>query len=278
MRRVLIALASCVFVLSLATASYGEIGWAGNIWPVHGNTVADNADVNVYFQIWKDGVTGDTGQGAGISATLYYGPQTGPYTPVEMTFNTDVGNNDEYIAAIPSSALSGNSEIWFYCEAYDSTDASTYSGAKDQNGNDPPFKLNITEVLDQDVTVWFTLCFPPDVDPGGDVCITGDHAELTNWGDGVVMSQPCPESSPKFFQVSVTFAAGSNPYVEYKYRKDNCGTWESTGNHTINIDDSNSTYIIPNIDHWEYYDGEDCPPCGVGTDDPSWGNIKSLYE
>ncbi|HSG29358.1 MAG TPA: hypothetical protein VLA34_12830, partial [Candidatus Krumholzibacterium sp.] len=173
-------LLTCILAGAVLAASAGgagaAIGWAGNIWPVNGNTVPEGTDVGVYFQIWKDGVTNNAGQGAGISATLYYGPGGGPYTPVAMTFNVDVGSNDEYTANIPVAALEGNSEIWFYCEAYDSTDASTYTGAQDQNNNDPPFMLNITPVLNRDVTVYFRLCLPPDTDPAydpapGNVCV-----------------------------------------------------------------------------------------------------------
>mgnify|MGYP001094586885 FL=1 len=104
MRKLLTVFALSVISLSMATASYGAIGWAGQIWPVDGNTVTDNSDVNVYFQIWKEGVTDQAGQGAGISATLWYALDVGgPYTSAAMTYNTDVGNNDEYTGAIPSS-------------------------------------------------------------------------------------------------------------------------------------------------------------------------------
>jgi len=270
-------------LLALAVASYGAIGWAGQIWPVHGAAVTDNADVNVYLQIWKAGVTDAPGQGPGIGATLFYGPNGGPYTSVAMVYNTDIGHNDEYTAAIPASALAGQTEIWFYCEAYDSTDNTTYTGAQDQNGHDPPHMLNITHVLGQDVTVVFSLCLPPEGDPGydpspGGVCITGDHPELTNWGSGVPMGQPCAGASPLYYEVLVDFPAGSNPYVEYKYRKNDCTTWESGSNHSVTIDDSSPIFVVPWTDHWSYYVGSECLHCGVPTKDASWGAIKTLYQ
>jgi len=268
--------------VAFSANSNAAIGWAGNIWPVNETVVPENSDVGVYFQIWKDGVTSDTGQGPGISATLYYGPNGGPYTAVEMVYNTDVGNNDEYMAFIPASALNGLNEIWFYCEAYDSTDATTYQGAQDQNGNDPPFKLNITQVLDHDVLVHFFLCMPPEGDPEynpdpGGVCITGDHDELTNWGSGVPMVQPCPDFSPRFYQVSILFNAGANPYIQYKYRRNDCVDWEPGSNHTVYIDDSDTEFFVPWIDHWGYYQGDDCPACGIGVEESTWGEIKSIY-
>jgi len=282
MKRLLMVFAVGLILLAFSVNSNAEIGWAGQIWPVHEIVVPEGADVNVYFQIWKGGVTDQTGLGPGISATLYYGPNGGPYTPVEMVYNTDIGNNDEYMGTIPASALNGQSEIWFYCEAYDSTDATTYTGAQDQNGNDPPFKLNITQTLDQDVLVHFFLCFPPEGDPEydpdpGEVCITGDHDELTNWGNGIPVEQPCPDYSPRFYQVSILFHAGSNPYVQYKYRKQGCEVWEPGANHSLYIDDSAGEFYVPWIDHWGWYEGDDCAPCGIGVEQSTWGEIKAIY-
>jgi hypothetical protein len=269
--------------MTAAGSSHAAIGWAGQIWPVHENVVTSDTPVDVYFQIWKGGVTDAVGQGAGISAALYYGPtNAGPWTSTAMNYNTDVGNNDEYTAQIPVGAL-GGAEVWFYCEGYDSTDASTYSGAQDQNSNDPPFKLNVTQVLGQDVLVTFFLCMPPEGDPEymadpGDVCITGDHAEITNWGTGVLTSLVCPEASPQFYTVDVLFLAGGNPVVNYKYRRNGCNDWESGGNHQLTIDDSSPIYVVPWVDHWSFYEGDDCPGCEVKTEAIFWGKVKSLYQ
>jgi hypothetical protein len=201
----------------------------------------------------------------------------GGWTMLSTTYNGDVGNNDEYMVTIDQSYLLGASTVSVHFKVHDLTDDTWFEGTNDQNGNPPPQTYNISEVLGQDVTVYFSLCLPDTVESAGDVCITGGAPELTDWGDGVVMTQPCPESSPKFYQAGILFPAGSNPYVEYKYRKDACATWESTGNHSVTIDDSASMYIIPVIDHWEYYEGEDCPECGVNADESSWGAVKSIY-
>jgi hypothetical protein len=282
MKRLLSILFAVALLVSMTGLAQATIGWAGQIWPVNGTVVSDNANVGVYLQIWKEGVTDQAGQGAGISGTLYYGPNGGPYTSVAMTYNTDVGNNDEYTAAIPSSALQGLSEIWFYCDAYDETDMTTYTGAKDQWNNDPPFKLVITQTLSQDVMVTFFMCMPPEGDPEfdpapGEVCITGDHPEITNWGAGVPMTQICPSYSPRFYQVSVLFLAGDNPSVQYKYRKQGCSIWEPGGNHSVFISDASPVFYVPWVDHWGYYSGPDCPLCGVGVETSTWGQIKQIY-
>jgi hypothetical protein len=282
MKKMLSVFLAALMLVSLAGAARAAIGWAGNIWPTNNASVTDATDVEVYLQIWKDGVTTPAGQGAQISATLYYGPNGGPYTSLAMTYHGDVGNNDEYMGLIPQAALVGNTELWFYCDAYDSTDATTYTGAQDQGNNDPPFKLNITPTLQQDVTVYFRICLPPDGDPDydptpGGVCVTGSATELTGWGNGVQMLQPCEPSSPLYYEVGILFAAGGNPYIEFKYKKNDCADWESVGNRTVTIDDSNATFIIPWVDHWNNYAGDDCLLCGIGTEESTWGGIKQIH-
>ena len=282
MKQLLSILAACAILAGLAGTAFGAIGWAGQIWPVNGTTVSDNTGVDVYLQIWKGGVTDQAGQGADIGAALFYGPLGGPYTQVAMAYNVDVGNNDEYKGTIPSSALQGVTELYFYCEAYDLSDATTYTGCQDQYGNNPPFKLVVTQTLSRDVLVYFFLCMPPEGDPEydpnpGEICITGDHAEISNWGAGVPLTQPCAASSPRFYQVSVLFNAGDNPSVQYKYRKQGCSVWEPGGNHSVFISDASPIYYVPWVDHWGYYQGPDCPLCGVGVENSTWGKIKQIY-
>ncbi len=281
MKKVLTCIIAAAALMALSGASMGAVGWSGNIWPTHESGVTDDADVGVYFQIWKEGFTDAAGQGDSLSATLYYGPNGGPYTAVAMGYWGDVGSNDEYKGDIPAAALAGNTEIWFYCEVYDATDASTAQG-QDQNSNDPPFKLNITAVLGQDVMVYFRICLPPEGDPEydpapGGVCVTGSAAELTVWGDGVAMNQPCPGVSPLYYEVGILFAAGGNPSIEWKYRKNDCVNWESVGNRSVLIDDSGPMFLIPWVDHWNNYVGDDCPLCGIGTEESTWGAIKKIH-
>ncbi|MCK4548766.1 MAG: hypothetical protein KAU49_01305 [Candidatus Krumholzibacteria bacterium] len=281
MKKVLTCIVAAAVLMVLSGASMAAVGWSGNIWPVHGTSVTEGADVGVYYQVWKEGVTEGEGAGAGLATTLFYGPNGGPYTSLAMGYIGEVGNNDEYSANIPALALEGNSELWFYCEVYDSTDASTAQG-QDQNSNDPPFVLNITASLGQDVMVYFRICLAPDGDPDydptpGDVCVVGDAAELTAWGAGVPMVQPCPGHSPLYYEVGILFAAGGNPAIQYKYKKNDCVNWESVGNRMDTIDDTGPTYIIPWVDHWNNYVGDDCPLCGIGTEESTWGAIKKIH-
>jgi hypothetical protein len=263
-------------VLLTASGANATIGWAGNVYPNDGAEVVPIDDLNCYVQVWKSGVTDAAGQGDSIEVVCDVSTDNG-FWPLDAVYNTDVGNNDEYVVTIDKSYLASTSTVSVYFKVLDLTDDTVYEGTNDQNGHSPPQTYTVSDVVVQDVTVYFSLCLPDGVDSAGGVCITGGAEELSSWGNGVLMTQPCPETSPKFYQVGITFAAGSNPYVEYKYRKDGCTTWESTGNHSVTIDDSGSVYIIPVVDHWEYYDGEDCPECGVNSDESSWGAAKSIY-
>ncbi|MFH1690899.1 MAG: carbohydrate-binding module family 20 domain-containing protein [Candidatus Eisenbacteria bacterium] len=267
-----VLIVAAVLVASAATAG-AVVGWCGNVWPVNGASYTSVDNIDVYVQVWKAGVTDQPGQGVGIEAALMFRCQGDTaYTNIGMTYNTDVGNNDEYTGIIPSGH--GCAVVDFYCVITDLSDTTTCSG-QDQNANDPPFLLPITEVTAQDVTVTFHMCLPTAVESSGEICVTGNHAELTSWGSGVVMEQECPGVSPRMFVVDVLFAAGSNPSVQYKFRKDACTTWEGTGNHTFAIDDAGATMDLA-LDSWEFQTA-DCPDCETPVEESTWGTVKALY-
>jgi hypothetical protein len=127
------------------------------------------------------------------------------------------------------------------------------------------------------------MCLPPeghpDYDPApGNVCIVGSGDALGNWSAGIVMPQPCPLESPLRYEVTIEFLKDANPYIEYKYQKNDCTDWEDYANHSLFIDDSGPVYIVPWTDHFNYYEGDDCTPCGVPVEDASWGMIKTIYK
>jgi len=275
-RMATILMASAVLLVAASTAM-GAIGWAGGIWPVNGTPYTSADNIDVYVQVWKDGCT-DADPGAAcpdIEAYLYYrcSGTADPFVEVPMVYNTDVGNNDEFTGQIPNTH--GCSEVEFYVRVVDTTDSDEWY-PNDQNDNTPNFFLPITAVLSQDVDVTFTLCLTAGVDNSGNVCVVGSGDELGGWSAGIVMTQPCPSISPNLYTTTITFLAGSNPYREYKYQKDDCVTWESTGNHSVTIDDSGVTMDLP-IDGWEF-NTPDCPDCASPVEDATWGVIKALYK
>jgi hypothetical protein len=266
---------SCALLLGLAASAMGAVGWCGNIWPVNGNVYTSAQNIDCYVQVWKEGVTDQPGQGPDIAAYLYYRCQGDPsFIEVPMVFNTDVGNNDEYTGTIPAGH--GCSVVEFYIKVVDLTDMAECYG-NDQWGNPPNFFLPITQVLARDVTVRFHLCLPAGVETSGDICVTGDHAEITNWGNGTgPMILSCASLSPKLYQIDITFLGGGNPVVNYKYRKDGCATWEDGGNHSFTIDDSSAFMDLPWVDGWSWAT-PDCPACTSPVDNATWGTIKAIY-
>ncbi len=120
-------------------ASPNALGWVGNLWPASGSTTTITAgdSLTVYVQVWKDGVTNAPGQGADITCTLHWG-QVDAFggawyniTDTPMTYNTDIGNNDEYMATIAPGP--GLYEFTAFCT--DLTDNSvTWSDNPSGNG------------------------------------------------------------------------------------------------------------------------------------------------
>jgi len=94
-----------LFSLFVFTNINGQIGWVGNMWPPTGN-INQGAGINIYIQVWKDGVTNFPGQGGGIICQIYYGnvPSFGGswsnISTQTMDYNADIGNNDEYFGVL----------------------------------------------------------------------------------------------------------------------------------------------------------------------------------
>ncbi|MCX6032247.1 MAG: alpha-amylase family glycosyl hydrolase [Chloroflexi bacterium] len=95
--------------------------WVGNLLPTSGSasTITAGGTFDVYVQVWKSGVTEAQGQGAGITCSLYWGQVSSwgggwsNVTDTPMTYNGDIGNNDEYKATISPAA--GLYEFTAFC-------------------------------------------------------------------------------------------------------------------------------------------------------------------
>ena len=231
-----------VFALLFVSTLNALIGWSGNIWPNSGSNQTNGSDITVYYQLWKDGVTGGSGPGDSLSATLYYKKSyETSYQDIAMDYNTAVGNNDEYMGSIPDTYFGSGDTIHFYCEGYDSTDA-TYSYGTDQSGAGPfdadnPGVYYIVGGIGQDVTVTFQvdMSFVGPIDP---VSVAGS---FNGWSPGVDV---LTNQGSDIYAGDVLFTAGTNPSQEYKFV--NGGNWEDQiGNRVLVIDDSSPTMILP---------------------------------
>ena len=243
MRRLLTLAA--VLSLALVGAAQAEIGWAGNAFPNHGATITPTGDQFVVAQVYKEGVTDQDGQGADIQASLLYTVDDGVEMVAAMTYNTDVGNNAEYIGYIPQDMLVGASYVDVTVVFDDLSDGTQFEITGDQQGNPPPLRYTVVEVTPVDIDVTFTMCMSGEPFEGPP-CVVGSDPAIGEWGAGVIMNQIGDE----LFEITVTFAAGANPGVEYKYKKDVCNTWESVGNRLLTLPTDGSTSVELDPDSW----------------------------
>jgi hypothetical protein len=114
------------------TGSPLEVDFCNLQFPTSLNLTTGLPSATVYAQVYQDGVTPGAGAGANIVAQIGYGPpsvnpqyQSG-WTWVATTYNTDVGNNDEYEASLTiptagsyrytSRVSIDNGTTWTYCD------------------------------------------------------------------------------------------------------------------------------------------------------------------
>ena len=242
-------LITAVLLFAIVGGALGAIGWCGQIWPNSGSEVPVGDDVTVYFQIWKDGFTPDSGRGDSIAATLYWRESgTVSWNEVVMTYLGDVGNNDEYSGDMPGLASPGTVE--YYCEALDSTDMSTLTG-QDQNlvdlNESSPGTLYFVDVTSIDVTVTFRVDMTLETVSGA-VTVAGSWNSWDPEAD--TLTDPDMDD---VFTGDILFPAGSNPGQSFKFV--NGGTWESIpSDRSLTIDDSGPTQVLP-----IYYFGDNDP-------------------
>ncbi len=95
----------------VAPLAPSSIDWVGKMWPRGGVANAINqgafapAGFDVYVRVWDDGVTPNPGAPAGISCTLHWGKYGQPWSDVAMTWNVQIGNDDEFKATISQGTL-----------------------------------------------------------------------------------------------------------------------------------------------------------------------------
>ena len=95
--------------------STDEVDWGNVQWPETGN-IRSGDSFTVYAQVYEPGVTDSSGQGTGISVWIGYSTvdndptdsaNAGDWTWIAASYNTDQGNNDEYMAEIGSGLSAG---------------------------------------------------------------------------------------------------------------------------------------------------------------------------
>ncbi|MFM7637651.1 MAG: beta strand repeat-containing protein, partial [Crocinitomicaceae bacterium] len=107
-------------------------------------TICAGGNANIYGQVYEPGLTEAGGAGAGITAQYGYSsantnPSGGGWTWTNASFNTQSGNNDEYIGTFGSSLAAGT---YYYtmrytyngCTAYGGFNSGAWNGTTNVNG------------------------------------------------------------------------------------------------------------------------------------------------
>ena len=136
--------------------------------------------------------------------------------------------------------------------------------------NNLPLGCGLGDVLAEDKEVCFQVCLT-GVGTSGGVCAVGNIPELDNWGYGT----PAVEIATDLYQTCIILPAGSPMpiNIEYKFKKDDCATWEGVPNRLLTID--NSSPASQTLTHtWDDGAGA-CEP--VAVEEAAWGTLKGMY-
>lgn len=150
------------------------------------------------------------------------------------------------------------------------TDGTTTVALDPDGWENQPLGCGLGDVLDEDKVVCFQVCLT-GVDNTGGVCVVGNVPELDNWGTGI----PAVEIAADLYQACIILAAGSPMPInlEYKFKKDDCASWESVPNRLLTID--NGSPADQTATHtWDDGMGA-CEP--VAVEDAAWGTLKGMY-
>ncbi len=124
------------------------VGWANLQWPYTLQTDVNHPTDPVYGRVYIQSVTNPSGAGRGIRAEVGYGTDANPanWTWFPMTYNTDDGNNDEFMGVMTPTA----GGVFSYATRFDGNWGPGNPNAGwtygDTNGS-PPFDLDKTGVL-----------------------------------------------------------------------------------------------------------------------------------
>ncbi|MEZ4976402.1 MAG: choice-of-anchor D domain-containing protein [Flavobacteriaceae bacterium] len=127
-----------------------EVDWCNLQFPASGTITYGNA-FTAYAQVYEPSVTNAAGQGAGISAWIGYNtsdldPSDASWTWIVATYNTDLGNNDEYAAEIGTSIPT--SGTYYYASRFQfSGGPYTYGGYNAGGGGFWDGSANVNGVL-----------------------------------------------------------------------------------------------------------------------------------
>jgi len=242
----LVTLAIFAMLVTMAGSALAVIDWSGNVWPLSGSDQVPTGPFSVYVQVYKAGVTDGAGQGADITIDMMLSNSEGATATVPLVYNTDVGANDEYTGQVSQGMLLGAGWVDADFVVSDLSDDTVYANpVTDQNGAEAPLRYNVVDVLPNDVAVTFSLCMSGEEFTGAP-CVIGGHPAIGDWGTGVPMTQ----IDGDLHEVTIVFAAGTNPSFEYKFKKNDCMDWEDAGNRAVTLPTDGTTEVALEMQSW----------------------------
>ncbi len=227
---------------TFTTTSADAVDWCNLQWPDQA-TITVGSSVDVYARVYEPGVTDASGQGAGISAWIGYSTtDTDPATWtnwVSATYNVDVGNNDEYQAALGAGLAPGT---YYYASRFKLNDGVyKYGGYSASGGGFWDGTTYVSGVL----TV--TYCGGTFLDSGGDSNDYGNSEDITY--------KICPQNAGDVVTVTFTQFSSENSFS---------GCYDGM---TVYDGDDTSAPVISSpggsIDMW-CFDRDENPPRGTG--------------
>ena len=169
--------------ISWTTATTTTVDFCNVQSPPNGNITVGTA-FPVYAQVYKAGVTEAPGAGAGITAWIGYSttnnnPNLAGWTWKAATFNTQVGNNDEFVANIGTLPTLASGTYYYASRFRISGGPYSYGGYNVGGGGFWNGTSNVSGVLSVDTVDFANLQFPEvgTIAPGGTFDVYGQVFE-----------------------------------------------------------------------------------------------------
>ncbi|MDP8209858.1 MAG: lamin tail domain-containing protein, partial [Candidatus Stygibacter australis] len=214
-----------------------SIGWGNLQWPLSTQIVEGETTENIYGQVWMDGVTGDAGQGMGITAQVGYGADESTpgddWTWFDTVYNGDSGANDEYMGNL-LGMLEGLYD-YTYRYIYEGDDIWYYAA---EIGNltvvaTPPVEVNITFAVDMQYQ---------EVAPEG-VHIAGG---FQGWDPAA--TELLDADLDMIYTITLPLMSGD--YHEFKYVNGNAWGGDEANNRNITVPDADSVLTTVLFNDW----------------------------
>ena len=133
------------------TINNNSIDWVNLQWPSNGS-IELGQEFNAYSQVYEPGITDSEGQGSNINGWVGYSDvnndPSGPgWTWISAQYNSDSGNNDEYIADIGSAITQIGTYYYASRFSIDGGESYQYGGFSSTSGGFWDGQSNINGVL-----------------------------------------------------------------------------------------------------------------------------------